>query len=40
VPGYSRESELNALKGQAEYMEDSLEGITKRIKELEQKKEN
>ena len=37
IPGYSRENELNALKGQAEYMEDSLEGINKRIKELEEK---
>ncbi len=40
VPGYSRESELTALKGQAEYMEDTLEGINKRIKELEEKKGN
>lgn len=38
--GYSRENELNALKGQAEYMEDSLEGINKRIKELEEKGNN
>ena len=40
VTGYTRENELNALKGQAEYMEDSLEGINKRIKELEEKGNN
>jgi len=33
--GFSKENELNALKGQAEYLEDSLEGIKKRMKELE-----
>ena len=38
--GYSRENELNSLKGQAEYMEDTLEGINKRIKELEEKNNN
>ena len=33
--GVSKENELNALKGQAEYFEDSLEGIKKRMEELE-----
>ena len=31
----TRQQELDALKGQAEYMEDALEGIQKRISELE-----
>lgn len=31
----SKEDELNALKGQAEYLKDSLEGIKKRMGELE-----
>jgi hypothetical protein len=35
----SPEQELDALKGQAEYFEDALEGINKRIQELEAKKE-
>jgi len=34
-PTLTSEHELNALKGQAKYFEDSLEGIQKRIKELE-----
>ncbi len=34
--GFSKEDELNALKGQAEYLEDSLEGIKRRIMELEE----
>ena len=34
----SREQELEALKGQAEYLEDSLDGIKKRIEELESQK--
>ncbi len=34
--GFSKEDELNALKGQAEYLEDSLEGIKKRVAELEE----
>jgi hypothetical protein len=38
--GYSRENELNVLKGQAEYLEDSLAGINQRIKELEEKGRN
>ena len=33
--GFSKEDELNALKGQAEYLEDSLEGIKTRMEELE-----
>lgn len=32
--GFSKEDELSALKGQAEYLEDSLEGIKRRIEEL------
>ena len=35
VPAATREQELDALKGQAGYLEDSLEGIKKRIEELE-----
>ena len=34
---YTKEQELEVLKGQAEYMEDALEGIQKRIEELEAK---
>jgi len=34
--GFSKEDELNALKGQAEYFEDALEGIKKRMTELEE----
>ena len=34
-PTLTSEQELDALKGQAKYFEDSLEGIQKRIKELE-----
>jgi len=34
----TRQEEMEALKGQAEYLEDSLEGIKKRIAELEAKK--
>ncbi|MCD6153485.1 hypothetical protein DRQ29_02850 [bacterium] len=37
-PAATKQQELDALKGQAEYLEDSLEGINKRIAELE--KEN
>ena len=33
------EEQLNALKGQAEYFEDALDGIKKRITELEAKSE-
>jgi hypothetical protein len=31
----SREQEMDGLKGQAEYLEDALEGIRKRLAELE-----
>lgn len=34
-PAGNREQELEALKGQAEYFEDALAGIRKRIGELE-----
>jgi len=35
----SPEQELDALQGQAEYLEDALDGIKKRMQELEAKKE-
>jgi hypothetical protein len=35
APGLSAQQELDALKGQAEYFEDALDGIKKRIEELE-----
>jgi len=35
APPVNREMELNALKGQAEYLEDTLDGIKKRIEEIE-----
>ncbi len=34
-PQYTKENEIEELKSQAEYFEDSLEGIKKRISELE-----
>lgn len=37
VPVASNEQQLDALKGQAEYLEDALDGIRKRIDELEGK---
>ena len=37
--GPTREQEADMLKGQAEYFEDALEGIKKRIAELEAKSE-
>ena len=37
VPTVTKEQELDALKGQAEYFEDALEGIRKRIEELASK---
>ena len=37
VAGPTREQELAALKGQAEYFEDALDGIKKQIEELEAK---
>ena len=36
-PTMSTEQQLDLLKGQAEYFEDALEGIRKRIEELEAK---
>jgi len=39
APTVTREQELDVLKGQAEYFEDALEGIKKRIEELESKAE-
>jgi hypothetical protein len=33
--GTTSQQELDALKGQSEYFEDALEGIKKRIAELE-----
>jgi len=38
APGLSAQQELDSLKGQAEYLEDSLDGIKKRIEELESQK--
>ena len=35
APTMTQEQELDALKGQAEYFEDALEGIRKRIEELQ-----
>lgn len=35
---FSTQQELDALKGQAEYLEDALNGIKKRIEELESQK--
>jgi len=37
APAISGEQQLDALKGQAEYFEDALGGIRKRIEELEAK---
>ncbi|MBN1845042.1 MAG: DUF5320 domain-containing protein [Sedimentisphaerales bacterium] len=34
APAATKEQELNALKGQAEYLENVLEGIKKRISEV------
>ena len=36
APAATKEQELDALKGQAEYFEDALEGIKKRIEELQE----
>ena len=35
APAMTKEQELDGLKGQAEYLEDALEGIKKRIEELQ-----
>ena len=37
APAIPREQEVEALKGQAEYLEDALDGVNKRIQELESK---
>jgi hypothetical protein len=37
-PGLSAQQEIDVLKGQAEYLEDSLDGIKKRIEELDSQK--
>ncbi len=37
VPAVTREQEVEALKGQAEYFEDILDGLRRRIEELESK---
>jgi len=37
VPAATREQEIEALKGQAEYFEDILDGLRRRIEELESK---
>ncbi|HIJ72289.1 MAG TPA: DUF5320 domain-containing protein [Planctomycetes bacterium] len=38
APGITAQQELDGLKGQAEYLEDALEGVKKRIEELESNK--
>ena len=38
APTISPQQELDGLKGQAEYLEDSLDGIKKRMEELESRK--
>jgi len=38
TPTVAPQQELDSLKGQAEYLEDSLDGIKKRIEELESQK--
>jgi len=35
APAMTRQQELDALRGQAEYLEDALDGIRKRMAELE-----
>ncbi len=37
VPGVTREQELDGLKGQAEYLEDALDGVRKAMQELQAK---
>jgi len=37
APAMTAQQELDGLKGQAEYFEDALDGINKRIQELESK---
>ena len=38
APAVTAQQELDSLKGQAEYLEDTLDGIKKRIEELESQK--
>ena len=38
APAVTSEQELEGLKGQTEYLEDTLDGIKKRIEELESHK--
>jgi hypothetical protein len=38
APGLTAQQEIDTLKGQAEFLEDSLDGIKKRIEELESQK--
>jgi hypothetical protein len=38
APALTTQQELDGLKGQAEYLEDTLDGIKKRIEELETQK--
>jgi hypothetical protein len=38
IPTVAPQQELDSLKGQAEYFEDALDGIKKRIEELESRK--
>ena len=40
TPTVAPQQELDSLKGQAEYLEDALDGIKKRIEELESQKSN
>ncbi len=40
APGLTAQQELDGLKGQAEYLEDNLDGIKKRIEEIESQKSN
>jgi hypothetical protein len=37
VPPISPQQEMDALKAQAEYLEDALEGIRMQLKELEER---
>jgi prefoldin subunit 5 len=37
VPPISRQQEMDALKAQAEYLEDALEGVRMQLKELEER---
>ena len=40
APTVAPQQELDSLKGQAEYLEDALDGIKKRIEELDSQKSN